>query len=178
MMSWDNIITMILFGFTKRRRLNYCPALSESWFSLLKSIQTLTQLARPAGPSRRAEAPVTSRSLLTRRSAATWAPITLPHRWEERIWHMKKWSVSWECVRECERDVLCVTEALASVCGRFSGPCFHPLFCCSGFCANSDKQIACCTDMAVASILSQRGGRREEKGDLNKGKHDWEGGRE
>lgn len=38
------------------------------------------QLAGPAGPSGRAEAPETSRSLLTRRSTATRAAITLPHR--------------------------------------------------------------------------------------------------
>ncbi len=55
----------------------------------------LTQLAGPAGPSRRAEAPVTSRSLLTRCSAAARAPITLPHRWEEKekIFHLNYWSV-------------------------------------------------------------------------------------
>lgn len=38
------------------------------------------QLARPAGPSGRAEAPVTPGSLLTRRSTSTGTPITLLHR--------------------------------------------------------------------------------------------------
>lgn len=55
----------------------------------------LTQLAGPAGPSWRAEAAVTSRSFLTRRSTSTRAPITLLHGWEEKekILYMNYWSV-------------------------------------------------------------------------------------
>lgn len=43
------------------------------------------QLARPAGPSRRAEALVASKSLLTRGSTAAGAPVTLPHRFSAGV---------------------------------------------------------------------------------------------